>query len=117
MLLMQESDGWYPTDTMEKLRLVMREKLSILREGRVPTEEEIQPLMDTTIFPSAAETSLPPEEGEPGEDEEEEDEGEDEEEEEEDIANDNELNDKLETLMANIVRQPPEFQSIFSSNS
>lgn len=92
----------------------MRMKLQILREGRIPSDAELVPLLLDTNPSSAtpgAETSVPPEEGDvPEEDgEEEEDEGEDE---GENMLEDKPLEAQVDILMQNLLQQSEAHQSI-----
>jgi len=112
--LMKETDGWYPGDTMAKVKAVMRAKLLALRQGRIPSDDEVRHLMNVTTVSAPESSSVRPEEDEDedevSEDEEDEEEGEGEE--ENGNSNSGELNQKVDAFMANIIRQPSEFQSM-----
>jgi len=112
--LMKETDGWYPADTMAKVKAVMRAKLLALRQGRIPSDDEVRHLMNVTTVSAPESSSVQPEEDEDedevSEDEEDEEEGEGEE--ENGNSNSGELNQNVDAFMANIIRQPLEFQSM-----
>lgn len=100
----------------------MRAKLLALREGRIPSDEEVIPILeDRNIAATAAQedrdTSARPENNVPEEDvgDEEDDnqvEGENEEEEDEKVEYDQEFKDRLEELMKDLVKPPQEHLSI-----
>jgi len=93
---------------MVKLKGVMRAKLLSLRKGRILSDEEVRPLM---YVPYTSTTT--PESPIPPDDDVEMDENGDEE--GVDSSNDNNLNEKVEVVMTNLVKQPVQFQSMAPS--
>lgn len=89
----------------------MRAKLLILREGRVPSDSEVAPLLletnPSTMTPGI-EQSLPPEEEEIPEEDEDEDEGEVE---GEAMPEDKQLETQVDLLMQNLLQQSEAHQS------
>jgi hypothetical protein len=103
-------DGWYPAETMVKIRKVMRAKLMALRQGRIPSDEELLPILedpnlDVASAQEEVEPSVPPEE------EDEEEEGDDEQVEGEIVAEETEVDKEVNEMMDNVIQQSKEHQS------
>ena len=116
----QENDGWYPTETLLRVRKIMRAKLLALREGRIPNDEEFIPILeDTNIVATATQedrdTSARSENDVSGErdagDEEDDNQIEGETVEEEKAEDNQEFKARLEELMKDLVKPPPEHLS------
>jgi hypothetical protein len=112
MLMTKDNDGWYPAETLMKLKKIMRGKLLALRQGRILSDDEfISILYDKSIATNPASdergASAPPEDEQEEEDAEEEDEVEG-----ENVEEDRGLNARVDDLINNLIQQSEEHLSI-----
>ena len=108
------------------MRKILRAKLLALREGRIPSDEEFIPILeDTNIAATEAQedrdTSVRPENDAPREedpgDEDDDNQVEGEIVEEEKVEDDQEFKDRVEELMKDLVKPPPEHLSTLPISS
>jgi hypothetical protein len=59
----QKEDGWYPSETLVKVRKIMRAKLHALRSGRIPSDEEFLSVLLEPSTPGQETVELDIEEG------------------------------------------------------
>ena len=112
----KENDGWYPAETLVKVKKIMRAKLSALREGRLPSDDEFASLLldnNISVTPPPEESFLPAGEivdGDSVYDDDEQLEG-------ENVDDENLMGDQVDHLMTNLMEQSREHLSIFPRNN
>lgn len=112
MLMTKENDGWYPAETLLKLKKIMRGKLLALRQGRIPLDDEFTLILhdkciSTNLASEEFDESIAPED-------EQEEEGAEEgnEVEGENVEEDRRLTTRVDDLIMNLIQQSEEHLSI-----